>query len=279
MVSNLEIVETVRRALFEDRVADDVTTKAVLGERSERLQATVRCREGGVFSGESVVEAFGQLLSPEIQFQCLARDGQVLAADQALVSLQGDAALCLAVERCLLNFLSFSCGIASRTRAFVDAIGASSTKILATRKTLPGLRALQLAAVVHGGGQIHRRNLSDGILIKDNHLLLSGLSDAIEAAKQSRSPLHRVEVEVDTLEQLREALRAQPDVVMLDNFTLEQVTEALACIPENVKVEVSGGVQLENVPAIAALGVHYISVGRLTHSVDALDLTLEFESR
>lgn len=270
---NAEIEDLVRRTLAEDCVHDDVTTSAVLNGVGGTISAIVRTREAGVFSGEAVVAAF-EKLTP-LKIQCLVTDGAAVEVGQDLVRLSGTAADCLALERSLLNFLALACGIASKTRRFVEAAGPYPTKILATRKTLPGLRALQLLAVQHGGGLVHRRDLSDGILIKDNHLLVCELEEAVKRAQVSHSPLHRVEVEVDNLEQLRRVLALNPDVVMLDNFSANDLRQAMELVKGQLKVEVSGGVQLEDIPQLAAHGVDFISVGALTHTIKGLDLTLE----
>ncbi|MCB0406280.1 MAG: carboxylating nicotinate-nucleotide diphosphorylase [Bdellovibrionales bacterium] len=273
MVWNAEIEDLVRRTLAEDCVHDDVTTSAVLNGVGGTISAIVRTREAGVFSGEAVVAAF-EKLTP-LKIQCLVTDGAAVEVGQDLVRLSGTAADCLALERSLLNFLALACGIASKTRRFVEAAGPYPTKILATRKTLPGLRALQLLAVQHGGGLVHRRDLSDGILIKDNHLLVCELEEAVKRAQVSHSPLHRVEVEVDNLEQLRRVLALNPDVVMLDNFSANDLRQAMELVKGQLKVEVSGGIQLEDIPQLAAYGVDFISVGALTHTIKGLDLTLE----
>ncbi|MEZ4751821.1 MAG: carboxylating nicotinate-nucleotide diphosphorylase [Bdellovibrionota bacterium] len=276
MVWNAEIEVLVRRTLAEDRVHDDVTTRAVLGEgvsAQTRVNAAIRTREAGVFSGEAIVAAFQRLT--DLQCRCLVSDGATLEPGQDLIRLTGLAADCLAMERSLLNLLALASGVATKTRRFVEAVAPHAAEILATRKTLPGLRALQLEAVEHGGGRVHRRDLSDGILIKDNHLLVCELEEAVQRAQRSHSPLHRVEVEVDNVSQLKQVLALNPDVVMLDNFSESDLREAVQLAKGKVRLEVSGGVRLEDIPRIAALGVDYISVGALTHTIKGLDLTLE----
>ncbi|MCB0405437.1 MAG: carboxylating nicotinate-nucleotide diphosphorylase [Bdellovibrionales bacterium] len=273
MVWNAEIEDLVRRTLVEDCVHEDVTTQAVLAGTAPSVRAVVRTREPGVFSGEAILSAFTAVA--DLSCEPLVVDGAKVEAGQELLRLFGEASACLALERSLLNLLALASGIATKTRAFVEAAAPYPTQILATRKTLPGLRALQLSAVKHGGGRVHRRDLSDGILIKDNHLLICDLEQALLRAKSVRSPLHRVEIEVDTLAQLQLALELKPDIVMLDNFCDGDRRTAVDLAKGKVLIEVSGGVQLKDVPALAALGVDFISVGALTHTVTGLDLTME----
>lgn len=267
--------ELLSREWTTDRVSDDVTA-ALLGAAGEApAVALVKSREAGVFAGRDWIRAHDQLC-PDVRFEALLQDGDTLAAGTEVARLAGPVGRCLSLERTLLNGLSHLCGIATLTRQFVCAVP-PSTKILATRKTLPGLRELQLAAVVAGGGHVHRRSLSDGILIKDNHLAVLGEQECLERAKHRRSPLHRVEIEVQSLASLEKALPLAPDVVMLDNLTVDEMREAIARIGKRCEIEISGGVSLDTIGALARLGVDYISIGRLTHSVKALDLTLDID--
>jgi nicotinate-nucleotide pyrophosphorylase (carboxylating) len=201
-----------------------------------------------------------------------------LEAGQKIAKIEGPAKTLLSLERTLLNFLGHLCGIASLTRKYVNELGGSPTKILATRKTLPGLRELQLAAVVAGGGAIHRRSLSDGILIKDNHQFLSSAETLVKKAHQVRSPLHGIEIEVQDISTLPQIISLKPDVIMLDNLGMEKLREAVTQIRSlapQIRIEVSGGIQISQIKEIAALKVDYISVGKITHSANNLDLTLD----
>jgi len=265
----------IESELETDRVRDDVTTRLLGKDRTRRAQAVVFTKQLGVFSGKAVCEAFP---FSGLKVECLVEDGTTLEVGMPVARLTGTIEGCLGAERTLLNFLSHCSGVATLTRRFVDAVKPHPTKILATRKTLPGLRDIQLQAVRAGGGHIHRRSLSDGILVKDNHLVFLDEARVMSAARLVKSPLHRVEVEVQSLEQLSKVLADTPDVVMLDNFTLGEMRTAMQKIAGRCEVEVSGGMDLDHVAAIAALGVQYISVGRLTHSAPALDLSLDIQT-
>lgn len=264
--------------LSQDRVQDDVTTALLGTAAQQRRVARILSRQSGVFYGREVLIAMAELFPSVTPWTNPLADGDVLEEGTEVARLEGPAGDILVLERTLLNFLSHGCGVASLTRQFAAACGQNRTRILATRKTLPGLRDFQLGAVVAGGGHIHRRSLSDGILIKDNHRQLTPIPHLLERAHASRSPLHGVEIEVDSMEQLKEALEGEPTVVMLDNFADAEVQEALKLVNGRARVEVSGGVTLDRIPRLASLGVDYISVGRLTHSAASLDLGLDMEN-
>lgn len=265
----------IQSELAVDRAADDVTC-ALLGQAGRRpARARVLAKAPGVFSGAQVASALEAALAGRVRLLEAAAEGALFRVGDSVVELEGTAALLLSVERTLLNFLGPLCGVATETRAFVEAVRPHPTIILATRKTLPGLRDLQLQAVVAGGGRVHRRSLSDGILIKENHQALVPGPQLIRRARETRSPLHRVEIEVQDLAGLDAVLECQPDVIMLDNLGLDQMVEAVGRIGGACEIEVSGGVRLEQAAAIAALGVNYISVGRITHSAPCRDLSLE----
>lgn len=269
-----EIREAVKRALAEDRVGDDVTTRSVLGGEPPRGTARLFAKQAGIFSGVAVCEVLDDLAKGALRIRAVKREGEAIGKDETCVELEGDLGLCLSFERTLLNFLCHACGVATETRRFVEAVHGTKTKILATRKTLPGLRAVELAAVVAGGGVVHRRSLSDGILVKDNHWELAA-KGALERIRAVSSPLHGIEIEVDRLEKLDEALAAGPDVIMLDNMARGQLVEAISRIGGRCRVEISGGVRLDEARELAELGVDYLSVGRLTHSAPSLDLSLD----
>lgn len=274
MLSHVFLRRLIQEEWTTDRVDNDVTAQ-LLGQRAQQpCKAMVRTREPGVFAGSAVLEVYQELL-PNCELRALVEDGQEVSPRQDLVSFKATAGTCLSLERTLLNLLSHLCGIATLTRKFVDAVKPHPTKILATRKTLPGLRDLQLAAVVAGGGHIHRRSLSDGILIKDNHISLWGEKELLTQAKLQRSPLHRVEIEVQSMDSLMLALTVGADVIMLDNMDIPHMREAVQRIGGRAEIEISGGVNLGNIRSLAGLGVNYISIGQLTHSVMTLDLTMD----
>lgn len=268
MLTSFSLRALIEQELQADRVHDDVTSRLL---RNEPAQATVFARESGVFSGEAVCRAFPSV----VKLTCLVPEGAHVQNGTPIVQIEGTAAECLSIERTLLNLLSHLSGVASLTNKFVQAVKPHPVKILATRKTLPLLRDLQLQAVRSGGGFIHRRSLSDGILVKDNHLVFVAESEVVAKARAQRSPLHRVEVEVQSLEQLERLLTNPPDVIMLDNFSLADTRAAVDRIGSVCEIEVSGGMDLEKARLVASLGVHYISVGSLTHSAPALNFSLD----
>jgi len=266
-------------ALREDIGEGDVTTQLVVPEEA-RAKARVLSREKAVIAGTSpAVEVFRRV-DPELKISTTLTDGAAVLGGETILEISGSARSILTAERVALNFLQRLSGIATLTRAFVEAIGKNPAKIMDTRKTTPGLRALEKAAVVAGGGLNHRFGLFDMILIKDNHLVAqpnpAQLAAAIRKAK-SRNPLIRVEVEADNLEQVRALVQIEElDLILLDNMETTEMREAIALgRKRKVKFEASGGVNLRTVRRIAATGVDFISVGALTHSAPAIDLSLE----
>jgi nicotinate-nucleotide pyrophosphorylase (carboxylating) len=270
--------DPIAAALMEDIGEGDVTTDFFVPE-TLRAVGRIVARENAVAAGTAAAaEAFRQV-DPSTDSQIVCHDGDNIAAGDVIMEVRGLARSILKAERVALNFLQHLCGIATLTRQFVDALGNHSTKILDTRKTTPGLRALEKAAVVAGGGVNHRFGLYDMVLIKDNHLAamgeLSSLADRIRRLRQQR-PEIRIEVEADDLEQVRVFVELDGiDVILLDNMTPAQIREAVALRRENIKFEASGGITLKNVERVAATGVDYISVGALTNSARAIDLALE----
>jgi len=271
----------IRCELETDQFTQDVTGKLLEEKALDTVQAVVFSKEKGVFSGVSTLEAFQKLFEKEVQFRWEIAEGQPLASGQEIVELTGSRRALLALERTLLNFLGHACGVATLTRSYVEAVKPNRVQILATRKTLPGLRPLQLTAVEAGGGKIHRRSLADGILIKENHCALQDEVTLLERAHRTRSPLHGIEIEVQNFDSLNKVLSAKhgPDVIMLDNFSAKEVQEAVSLIRNKLpdcRIEASGGVDLQSAGALAETGVDYISVGKLTHSVSVLNLSLDF---
>src|SRR5437764_2772695 len=271
--------DPIAAALKEDIGDGDVTTEFFV---PATLHATARIitRENAVVAGTGEAKDVFRRVDPSTDVQILCRDSDSVAAGDVIIEVRGLARSILRAERVALNFLQRLCGIATLTRQFVDAVGNPSTKILDTRKTTPGLRALEKAAVVAGGGANHRFNLNDMVLVKDNHLSagsgFSGFASAIQRLRQER-PAIRIEVEADRLEQVRSFLEIDGiDVILLDNMKPSEMREAVARgKKKKVKFEASGGVTLKNVRQIAATGVDFISVGALTHSARAIDMSLE----
>jgi nicotinate-nucleotide pyrophosphorylase (carboxylating) len=274
---DLLIAPVVRAALAEDLGrAGDITAAACV-PASAVLTAVFSARRGGVVAGLACARLALAELDPTATFEPLTEDGRVTPAGTTLAQVHGNARAILSAERTALNLLGRLCGIATLTQDFVDAIaGAGHARITDTRKTTPGLRALEKYAVRCGGGVNHRFGLDDAILIKDNHVAACGsVGEAVRRAKAFAGHLVKVEVEVDSLVQLQEALAADPDVIMLDNFSLEDLRQAVTLTGGRVTLEASGGVTLDSVRAIAETGVDVISVGALTHSVKVLDIGLD----
>jgi len=276
MLPDLLIEPVVRRALAEDLGrAGDVTAQACIPEGA-RMRAVFAARKAGVLAGIDCVRLAVLAMDPDASVDLKLRDGDAFVAGAVLAEVEADARAFLAAERTALNLLGRLCGIATLTRAYVEAVVGTKARIADTRKTTPGLRALEKHAVLCGGGVNHRFGLDDAILIKDNHVAVcGGVGEAVRRARASVGHLMKVEVEVDGLDQLDEALAAGPDVVMLDNFTLPMLREAVARTAGRITLEASGGVNLETVRGIAQTGVDVISVGALTHSAPALDVGLD----
>ena len=281
----METLCTLREAILKDcqtdRIFDDVTAHLLGAEGEKKCHAIVLSREDGVFSGIAVLSAFEELFKKDIQVDSKIKEGERIKKGDVLAILSGPIGVCLSLERTLLNYLSHLCGVATLTSKFVEKTQNRKTKILATRKTLPGLRDLQLTAVQAGGGYTHRRSLSDGILIKDNHIAMLDEKTLLINAERTRSPLHRVEIEIQNLSQLQKVLEYSPDIIMLDNMSIEDMRTALFLIREKksgrTRTEISGGVNLETIAKLSELNVDYISVGQLTHSAPSLNLTMDFE--
>jgi nicotinate-nucleotide pyrophosphorylase (carboxylating) len=270
--------DPIAAALKEDIGAGDITTEFFV---PEGLHAAGRiiAREKAIVAGSEVAAEVFRRVDPSIDTQIIRGDGTEVAAGDVIIEVRGLARSILKAERVALNFLQRLCGIATLTRQFVDAIGNHSTKILDTRKTTPGLRALEKAAVVAGGGGNHRFGLYDMVLVKDNHLTtfegLCSFAGRIRQLRQER-PNIRIEVEADDLEQVRAFIEIEGiDVILLDNMTPAQIREAVALRKDNIEFEASGGITLKKVNRIAATGVDYISIGGLTHGVRAVDISLE----
>jgi nicotinate-nucleotide pyrophosphorylase (carboxylating) len=271
-----DLRDLVTRALDEDAPDGDLTAELTVPETT-RCRAELRAKADGVLAGVEVAQTVFEVVAeqdgaPPMAVDWSRADGDMVHAGDVVATITGPARSVLRAERVAINFLAHLSGVASLTRRFVDAAG-PGVQVLNTRKTTPGLRALERAAVAAGGGTLHRASLSDAVLIKDNHLRVAGgVAEAVQRAKQGGVP---VEVEVETLEQLDEALSAGADRILLDNPTPELVREAVSRVGDPQRLEVSGGVTIESLPRLVAAGARVVSVGRLTHSAPALDLSLE----
>jgi len=274
----LLIQDSVRRALEEDLGrAGDITTTATI-PASAGARAVIASREAGVIAGLPLAEAAFHMIAPGLRFIALVGDGGHVNAGDVVAEIEGSARAVLSAERVALNFLGRLSGIPSLTNRFVRQVAGTDCRIVCTRKTTPGLRAFEKYAVRCGGGFNHRYGLDDAVLIKDNHIAVAGgVAAALRAAKASVGHLVKIEIEVDTIAQLREVLAEGADVVLLDNMGVEMLREAVAMVEGAMLTEASGGVNLDTVAAIAATGVDMVSVGALTHSPRVLDLGLDIQ--
>ncbi len=273
---NFDVDEFVSRVLAEDLGAGgDVTSKATIAEDA-RFTAEMNCRQPIVVAGVDVAAAFFRRLDPEVRVEALAQDGDALGVRSTVLRLEGKARAMLAAERSALNTLQHLSGIATLTRQYVEKIAGTGASLLDTRKTIPGLRALEKFASHMGGAQNHRMRLDDGLLIKDNHVVVcGGVAEAVGRAKAANTGL-QVQVEVDRIDQIEPALAAGADRLLLDNMPPHVLREAVAVVKGRVPLEASGGVTLETIREIAETGVNYISVGRITQSAPAVDIGLDY---
>jgi nicotinate-nucleotide pyrophosphorylase (carboxylating) len=290
VLSPLLVEDQVRAALSEDLGrAGDITSQATIAPGS-LARAELNAREEGVVAGLDLARAAFRLMDPAIRFEAFVKDGDRLSPGMVIAQVSGPARAVLSAERVALNFLMHLCGVASYTARFAAEIAHTQARVCCTRKTIPGLRALEKYAVRMGGGSSHRYGLDDAILIKDNHIAVSrGVAGAIAAARAFAGHLVKVEVEVTTLEELEEALEAQPDVILLDNMGPELLRRAVeinrdcaglteatyAADPRRVKLEASGNVNLKTIRAIAETGVDYISTSKITMAAPTLDIGLD----
>lgn len=283
MLNELGLRDLIRRALEEDIGPGDITTELTVPEK--RLgRGVILAKARGVIAGLEVARLVFAELDSSLSFQAFLSDGDAVSPGMAVAEIKGRARSLLTGERVALNFLQRLSGIATATRELVELVRPYPVRVVDTRKTTPGLRALEKYAVRVGGGHNHRFGLYDAVLIKDNHIVAAGgLAAAVAAVRGQIPHTMTVEVEVETLEQLEEALKTEADIIMLDNMdpeTLRVAVERVRLVRQKghkVLLEASGGVSTENIVAIAQTGVDLISVGRLTHSVRALDLSLELE--
>lgn len=265
----------ILQALEEDITSEDITTNAVM--RTHQL-GTVQliCKQDGVIAGLDVFARTFQLLDPEVTVTCYVKDGDRVTNKQLLADVTGDIRVLLSGERTALNYLQRMSGIATYTRSIADLLKGSKTKLLDTRKTTPNMRVFEKYAVKVGGGYNHRYNLSDGILLKDNHIgAAGGVKEAVTMAKEYAPFVRKIEVEVENMEMVKEAVEAGADIIMLDNMTPEMMKEAVTYIDGRAETECSGNVTRENVARLVDIGVDYISSGALTHSAPILDVSLK----
>ncbi len=273
-----KIREIILQALREDVGGGDITTLATIPQ-SQILYGEFLAKDSGVVSGLAVAKQVFDIINNKIEFKIHINDGSPIKKGQVLASIKGQGVSILMGERLALNFIQRMSGIATMTKYYVDAVAGTKAIILDTRKTAPGLRIFDKQAVKDGGGQNHRFGLFDMYLIKDNHIAASGsITKAIQNARRSNKDNLLIEIEVTNFLELQEALSQKPDRIMLDNMSLREIQKAVKIVAGQIPLEVSGGVNLKTVSAISQTGVDYISVGALTHSVKALDISLEIKN-
>lgn len=273
MIMNAD--ELILSALREDISSEDVTTNAVMREYKKGTVELI-CKEDGIIAGLDVFKRVFTLLDPNTVFEMTVKDGDAVKNGDKIGTVTGDIRILLSGERTALNYLQRMSGIATYTNSIAKLFEGSKTKLLDTRKTTPNMRIFEKYAVKVGGGHNHRYNLSDGVLLKDNHINAAGsITNAVKLAKEYAPFVRKIEVETETLDMVREAVEAGADIIMLDNMTHETMAEAIKIIDGRAETECSGNVTRENVEKLIDLGVDYISSGALTHSAPIMDLSLK----
>ncbi|MCI8299230.1 MAG: carboxylating nicotinate-nucleotide diphosphorylase [Lachnospiraceae bacterium] len=262
-------------ALREDISSEDVTTNAVMPQKQDG-EAQLICKQDGVLAGLFVFQRVFELLDQDIQVEFFFTDGDQVKKGTLLGTVRGDIRAILSGERTALNYLQRMSGIATYTSAIAELLKGSKVKLLDTRKTTPNNRIFEKYAVKTGGGCNHRYNLSDGVLLKDNHIgAAGGVKSAVQMAKDYAPFVRKIEIECETVEMVREAVEAGADIIMLDNMNVDQMQRAIACIDGRAEIEISGNVTRENIEHYISLGVDYISSGALTHSAPIMDISLK----
>lgn len=274
------LIKIIKDALSEDRVDNDLTTTACnLG--GKKCEAVIVAKQDGILEGVNVCSEVFKQVDKNIIFKIIKKDGQKIKNKEIIAKIKGKASSILRAERVGLNFLSFLSGIATKTNHIVGILNSKTIKILDTRKTLPGLRCLEKYAVKVGGGVNHRMNLADGILIKDNHLKFVSITNAVKSARAKFGKKYEIEVECENLSQVKEAVCARADIIMLDNMSIETMKKAIKIISGKSKIEVSGGITQEKLKRASVrtplrnLNIDYISMGSLTNNITPIDFSLE----
>lgn len=271
----LQVDPLILSALQEDITSEDVSTNSVM-QKEQMGEVDLICKEDGILCGIQVFERVFTLLDEKTEVTFFAQDGKEIKKGELIAKVRGDIRVLLSGERTALNYLQRMSGIATYTKNVSDLLAGTKTTLLDTRKTTPNNRIFEKYAVRTGGGSNHRYNLSDGVLLKDNHIgAAGGVKEAVKMAKEYAPFVRKIEVEVESFEMVKEAIEAKADIIMLDNMTHEQIKEAMEFISGRAEVEVSGNVTKENIAALTDLGVDYISSGALTHSSPILDLSLK----
>lgn len=271
----LNVDELIMSALREDISSEDVTTNAVMRTAAKGTVDLI-CKQDGILAGLDVFKRVFTLLDDSTEFEMYVKDGNSIKKGDKLGTIKGDIRVLLSGERTALNYLQRMSGIATYTNSLAKLLEGTKTKLLDTRKTTPNMRIFEKYAVKAGGGYNHRYNLSDGILLKDNHIgAAGGVAKAVEMAKEYAPFVRKIEVETENLDMVKEAVEAGADIIMLDNMTPEQMAEAIRVIDGHAETECSGNITKENIKTITSLGVDYVSSGALTHSAPILDISLK----
>ena len=271
----LQVDNLILSALREDISSEDVSTNAIMRE-AVMGQVDLICKQNGIIAGLDVFKRVFQLLDDDVQFEFYCKDGDEVKKGQLMAKVTGDMRTLLSGERVALNYLQRMSGIATYTNGVAKLLEGSNTKLLDTRKTTPNMRIFEKYAVTVGGGHNHRYNLSDGVMLKDNHIGAAGsITKAVAMAKDYAPFVRKIEVEVENLDMVREAVEAGADIIMLDNMSPKEMKEAIAIIDGRAETECSGNVTKENIAKLTALGVDYISSGALTHSAPIMDISLK----
>lgn len=271
----LQVDHLILEALKEDISSEDVTTNAVMKE-AVKGEVELICKQDGIIAGLEIFERVFQLLDAETEVTFFCKDGDKVTNGQLMGKVTGDIRVLLSGERVALNYLQRMSGIATYTRSVADLLEGTDTKLLDTRKTTPNMRIFEKYAVRVGGGYNHRYNLSDGVLLKDNHIGAAGsVTAAVKMAKEYAPFVRKIEVEVENLDMVKEAVEAGADIIMLDNMSTEEMQKAISIIDGRAETECSGNVTKENIGRLTSLGIDYISSGALTHSAPILDISLK----
>ena len=275
ITTTLQVDQLILEALREDISSEDVTTNAVMREAVDG-EVDLICKQDGVIAGLDVFKRVFELLDDKVRVEFYCKDGDEVKNKQLMGKVYGDIRVLLSGERVALNYLQRMSGIATYTHSVADLLKGSKTKLLDTRKTTPNMRIFEKYAVRVGGGYNHRYNLSDGVLLKDNHIGAAGsVTKAVEMAKEYAPFVRKIEIEVENLDMVKEAVEAGADIIMLDNMSTEEMQEAIKIIDGRAETECSGNVTKENIGRLTVLGVDYISSGALTHSAPIMDISLK----
>ena len=275
---NLLKLKKQLEGFFAEDIGDFDATSTFIFSEGQTGSAVIRAKEDGIFAGADVVKAGYAVLDPRVTVQVLKRDGEAISRGEKAAVLTGPIASILTGERVVLNLLQRMSGIATLTNQAVKLLNSDHTKICDTRKTTPGLRMIEKYAVRCGGGYNHRFGLYDGIMLKDNHIASAGsIAEAVQKARANAGHMIKIEVEIETEQQLHEAIAARADIIMFDNRTPDEAAAFAAITPESIITEASGGITLENLADYGRTGVDYVSLGMLTHSAKALDLSMNVE--